>query len=509
MKLLLLKILFINRARDRGYAIPVVFALGLIMTLVGMISIFQSTDEEIISISKRETSKALAAAEVGVSRFREEINKYKAIAMYDACDSWSSGADCNDTSANSWKNAEVASGGATNIPNINTYCPPATGTPGSAVEALATRAWQNIGSDASKGQYRLIDYEYNPGTLGAKNKYTVQPTGKLTVEGRVNQNNTNLANEVGSSVASIEVELPIQPGYPNPAGIVSLESDLNGLDPALWIDGAPDAANIVLGDVKVKGNIIVTDPDCNHSGTMPVNNDLDDSTENSIILSTIGPSVKAIPAASSVNEITLANLKTNPLPLSGATRTIIRGGDEVYYYKLVSGPSGIPGTLGAGTNLNLQAGDTINIRGGRKVILFVEGAINLDANGGNIELNHDPANNSSNLEIYITNGSTINFNGNYVDPFSGNINIRALINASDSIATVLGDPKVKFDGALWVGTFIGKTLSQNFTIDSSAPSDHQYFNYTYIYDDLVGGANVKIADPIIGPPATWKTVETR
>ena len=57
MKLLLLKILFINQPKDKGYVIPIVFALGLIMTLVGTISIFQSSDEQIISISQRESLK--------------------------------------------------------------------------------------------------------------------------------------------------------------------------------------------------------------------------------------------------------------------------------------------------------------------------------------------------------------------------------------------------------------------------------------------------------------------
>ena len=222
MKLFLLKTLLIKRSKDRGYVIPVVIALGLIMTLIATIGIFQSGDEEIISISKKKSSEALAAAEAGVSRYREFINEYKTIAMYDACDdgdwetpgdSTDDPTDCNDSDASSvtWS--------STTIPNLASYCPPLDedGDPildadanTTAVDNMASRGWQNIGEDAERGQFRLIDYTYNSGIFSsATEEYDPQPTGTLTVEGRVGQDNTELENDAGASLARIQVQLPV------------------------------------------------------------------------------------------------------------------------------------------------------------------------------------------------------------------------------------------------------------------------------------------------------------
>lgn len=507
MKLLLLKILFINQPKDKGYVIPVVFALGLIMTLVGTISIFQSSDEQLLSVTQRQSSRALAAAEAGIARYREQIDKYNIISMFDACESsdWAASGACNNSGSGilSWKIAGL------NIPNLDSYCPPTGNTVANTVEALSTRTWQNIGANSSQGQYRLIDYIYTPGVLAPDGTYDaaaggIQPQGTLTVEGRVNQNNTNLVNEPGASVSSIQVILPIQPGLPNPDGVTSISPFLNNFNPALWIMGAPDNTNINLGSMQVNGNIVVSDGDCVHSGTLPSGDDFVDPTQNSVIIdprsttAVTDPSVPTppapTPAAADVDTVTLAQLKTESLPLTGATPTTV-GGDDVYYYKLVSAS----GLLGSTQDLNLIAGDTINIRNDRKVILFVEGNVNITAGASDININPATANNSSHLEIYMTDPiSAIQFSGN------GNVNISALLHAPDSPVTVLGDPTVSFTGAMWVEDFIGKNLTNAFSINA----EDQYLNYTYVYDFLVG-ANFRITDPIIAPPLQWNTQQTQ
>ncbi len=538
MKLLLLKILFVNHTKDKGYVIPIVFALGLIMTLIGTISIFQSSDEEIISISQRDTSRALAAAEAGIARYREQINRYKVIAMYDACadaggdedtdNDWS-GADCqNADNIVSWKTASKVNGGNPNIPNLNTYCPAEGSTTAdndNNVEALASRGWQNIGDDSSQGQYRLIDYIYNePADADYVNeRYDPQPTGTLIVEGRVDQNNTNLANEQRASVASIRVELPVQPGIPNSdpnlnpddSQKISVDAFLNGFNPALWITGANDN-DLDLGNINVNGNIVVTDADCDFSGNLPNTDDLFDSTNNSIIVDPrnvaivvdpADPTPPAIPPLANVNEITLADLTTESLPINGATATTVQG-DTVYYYKLVDTVNADPAILGNGTNLNLVGGNTINIRRGRKVVLFVEGNININAAGGNININPDSVNNSSHLEIYMTDAtSNINFNGIYVDDTNGNVNLKALLHAPQSPVSILGSPDITFTGAMWVENWSGSS-SRRFDINvdtaDAAIAEDQYLNYTYVNNVLVGN-NSRIADPIIAPPSQWDT----
>ena len=529
MKPLLLKILLVNHPKDKGYVIPVVFALGLIMTLIGTISIFQSGDEEIISISQRDTSRALAAAEAGVARYREQINRYKIIAMYDACDDADqdgTGDNWGTTTCNDPTNEDnVTSWASTTIPNLDTYCPAEGNTTADNdddVEALASRGWQNIGNDSSQGQYRLIDYIYNePADADYVNeRYDPQPTGTLIVEGRVNQQNTNPANELGASVASIRVELPVQPGIPNsdpnlnPDGSqkISVDAFLNAFNPALWIMNANDN-DINLGDIRVNGNIVVTDADCDFSGNLPDTSDLFDSTNNSIIVdprnlslvvdpASLAPPPPAIPPLANVNEITLAELTTESLPINGAIDTTVQG-DIVYYYKLVDAVNPDPAILGNATDLNLVAGNTINIRSGRKVVLFVEGDISINAAGGNINVNPAAVNNSSHLEIYVTDASkSINFNGD------SDINIKALLHAPGSPVTIAGDPNVTFTGAMWVENFTGTTLTETFDINvdtaDAAINEDQYLNYTHVYNDLVNGNN-RIADPIIAAPSQWDT----
>lgn len=532
MKLFLLKILLQRRARDEGYVIPVVIALGLIMTLIGTISIFQAGDEEIISISQKESSKALAAAEAGISRYREFIDRYKTIAMYDACndadnddegDNWS-GIDCNDSNA-------VVSWSSTTIPNLGSYCPAldADGnniTVATAVDDMASRGWQNIGEDATQGQFRLIDYTYNPGTFDAASEEyanNAQPTGTLIVEGRVGQDNTSFENEDEASLARIQVQLPVQPGLPNVDGNLSLSPFLNGLNPTLWIVGANDT-NINLGDIRVNGNIIISDADCDYGGELPSSNSLfstDDDKENAIVVdprnipivpdpSTTLPS--SVTSINDINEITLDVLRNDSLPRRDDRATdIIRPGvplDAVYYYKLVDpspelAPDPDDDVLDSGTDLVLTGGDTINIRNGRKVVLFVEGDINLNATGGDININPDPANNSSHLEIYATDSSSeIEFEGNE------QINIKALLHAPESPVTILNDPNVSFIGAMWVEDFTGKNLTNtfnlNFDSNNFAIDEDQYLNYTFVYNDLVD-LNVRIADPVVAPPSQWET----
>jgi hypothetical protein len=74
MKLLLLKSLLQRRARDEGFTLPMVIALGLVMLLLGAISITTANEENITAITQNSKSDALAIAEIGVARYRETLD---------------------------------------------------------------------------------------------------------------------------------------------------------------------------------------------------------------------------------------------------------------------------------------------------------------------------------------------------------------------------------------------------------------------------------------------------
>ena len=496
---LLFKVFLLNRHKEEGFVLPIIIALGLIMTLVGTISIFQSSDEQLTASSQRSTAKALAAAEIGVARYRELIDKNKIIALYDACETgaWT-GADCDDTGSNtSWEQA-------TNVPRIGVSC---LTNPALTVAGMATRSWRDITSGSPEdGQYRLIDYTYD----------SASKSGTLIVEGRVNQSNTNLARDSQAAVSQVAVDLPIQPGIPNPySSNIELAENFNHFHPALWITGDAEGVSNSNG-LEVEGNIIVTDTDdCEQSNntdaTKMTTSNLENSSNQSIVFTPVSPNNKTFVLSGATDLDTDADVDVNALTAAQINNGIIlpRAGDfsehqddnsdgvvdtgeEVYYHYLVTGDIDL-------TN------ESIKVRAGRKVILYVDGDITFTANGSSnsVDLNSD--NPSYFLEIYGSDlADDITFAGG-----GGEININAFIHAPDATVKVEGTPEVTIKGAMWVKDWNGKNLTPKVSIapDSSAPNDvsKQYYNYTYIRDDF-NNSNVRI-DPVISVPSRWETQE--
>jgi hypothetical protein len=99
------------------------------------------------------------------------------------------------------------------------------------IATYATTDWQMIDpSNPSKGEYRLVSYDYSP-TVG------IAPgTGTLTVEGRVNQSGNASTNR-------IEVNFPV-------TATTSTSSEMLGL----WIN-RNDLSNITKSVFQIQGNI--------------------------------------------------------------------------------------------------------------------------------------------------------------------------------------------------------------------------------------------------------------
>lgn len=215
MKLLLLKILLQRRARDEGFTLPMVIALGLVMLLLGAVNITTANEENLTAISQNSRSDALAIAEVGVARYRELLDRNRVLAI-------------NDLSQ--W-------GAIDQVCNIN-------------VDSLSSQTIadiQDLDNDGNTtealGSYSLVSYDYsNTGTFNMTNDAAnSNATGTLTVRGKA-------ANDSGE--AQIEVEIPIR---------INLE-DMENLAPALWIGdntvSAADLGNLTIGN----GNVVIRDP---------------------------------------------------------------------------------------------------------------------------------------------------------------------------------------------------------------------------------------------------------
>lgn len=512
---LLFKIFILTRPKEEGFVLPVIISLGLIMTLLGTISIFQSSDEQLTASSQRETAKALVAAEIGVARYRELIDSNKVIAVYDACrdinddgdtddaNEWGGGTTCNNPNSEvNWANS--------NIPNINSSCLADAAT---TVANMTSRAWRFIDPDnPAEGQYRLIDYTYSStGNLGT-----------LRVEGRVGQDNTNVSNDPLAAVTQVVVDLPIQRGIPTPNGeAIQLEGNFNNFHPALWITGDAEGVTDNTG-LKVDGNIVFTDTDiilsdtdgCELTGsTVMTTDNLVDTSKQSIIVTPIQPQAKTFPLLGATNlDTDLLDIDVNIilasqinsgiiLPRPGDVSEhqdsnndgIVDPGEEVIYHYLVDG------------DLNLTS-ENIKIRAGRKVLLYVDKNITIQANGSGSSVDINSDNPSYYLEIYGGDANqTITLSGG---ASSGEININALIHAPNAKVEIRNDPTINITGAVWVKDWDGKSLSNNVMIkpDSQAADEisKQYYNYTYIKKDLVN-ENARVVDPVISVPSRWET----
>ncbi|MGK7937289.1 MAG: hypothetical protein AB4206_16100 [Xenococcaceae cyanobacterium] len=502
----LFKVFLLSRPKEQGFVIPVVIALGLIMTLVGTISIFQSSDEQITATSQRASAKALAAAEIGVARYRELIDTYKIIATYPACVSWGSDGKCDDTNNTiSWGNISALTDGSGNS-IINDSCPNDGST--EVVEALTDdgttdkgRNWQNIDdADPSKGQYRLWNYTYtsnyddgpNAGDSSDDVGYTgVQPTGVLVVEGQAD-----------GATAKIQVDLPIQPGIPTrttndntspliPRNQIELEDDFNNFNPALWITngtGTSTPVSVSLSGVKVNGNIIVKDTNCSPN-SLPNTASLND-TDDSII---VNPQVVShyestnLPLGTTLNNIDGSNLPGATLPRD----TDSAASDNIYYYN-VSG------------NINFSDGKVLSIPNGTKVVLFINGNITLTSDNTDtpvqeIYLNDDVNNDSSHLEIYGGSGTTsIIFQG------AKKIYIKAFIHAPNATVNINDEPDVNITGVMWVKDWTDSSTNTSDT-DVTITPDNQYFNYRSVEDLMASG--IRLTDPIISQPSQWQVLE--
>jgi hypothetical protein len=463
---LLIKIILIRQSKDKGFAVPFTIILGLIMILLATVNIVKSNEENLTAIGQRNTSIALTAAEAGVAYYQNLINKNRVIAIY------------NNTGTTSWANNN-------SIPDIDFYngCSgsgfsTANGFGSTAVTNATTAGW--IGVPGGIGEYSFESYNYS------------SDTGTLVVKGR------DRTTDQDASQARLEVQFDVQPGVlQGSGGAVKMTDDLNGFDPALWIGSHTfTLTNTGSDNFEVQGNIIISANDCDLSGTETLANTLGNAT--------VDPrSLLATPSLpGSFNRITdIDEIKNKELPTGSHSFSFAGGvgGDQIAYY-LIEG------------DLTLGTGDSIQVKKGSKVILFVQGDISFT---GDVDLNQNAANTSDRLEIYGNSGAIgsetfgcatgvtcptaqINLLG------SDTIDIKAFIHAPAATLTISGgnDPQVNITGAIWVnGWNDASSNSKKITITP----DDRYKDYTSI--GIANGSSNLNVKPVIYPPKSWQTKE--
>ncbi len=521
MNLLLLKTLLSKKGKDEGFTLPIVMAIGLVMVLLSTVSVIQASEENINAISQSQSSDALAAAEIGVARYRNLLLNNRVLAISNLAQ-WG-GEDGQTTTpvvTNSWNDP-------TNWRDI-------TGAPGN---------WQ----------YRIVSYEYDRnGTQGDFDPVTGIPTnpaqdafsqladdGDGTTPFNAALNNHNDFDNNGESDAVGILVVQGRDGNDDSASVAQLEvtmpigintQDIPGTNPALWIG---DASPTVGDGINVNGGNIVyqvvnsnTDPnDVNGQNTIaqarniPELFDLStvtdirsfsgttlgantgtavnffDSTDNEMILGTAFDSVDPDENGDLDNDSDddfddddLDNLRGRTPRVfaqnsgaDGAFGTL----DDLYVYQFEN-------LLGSDPALTVSSGQRIEADGDRRVILHVNGNLTIETSSATRETQLvNSQHNTKNSEIarYFE----IHVDGDVNITGDGDAKIVGLLRANGTVTVASTVSNVEVIGAIWAGNF----NSQNSTNISITPDDLEFFSIT----------DNRTAAPITYRPTGWETQE--
>ncbi|MDK2410035.1 hypothetical protein QHH11_17945 [Aphanizomenon sp. PH219] len=249
-----LKIALCYSSSEEGFAMPIAVGFGLVMLIIALTMIMRSQNDVVNASSQKTMSGALAAAETGVTRYQSFISQNKAIAVYNDCSSArNSDGTCPDTgnSQKSWSNASVISslssgnsGSSCGTTTSNTAANTAT-----EISQKSTTSWQDIdSSDSSKGQYKLVSYQYSGATAN-----TAPGVGTLTVQGRVRQNGTS------KSTTQLAIKIPVSSTTVAGTGSISAPA-------GLWATSFSFTGNAI-------ANANVQDASCNGTGAFPTTTD--------------------------------------------------------------------------------------------------------------------------------------------------------------------------------------------------------------------------------------------
>jgi Tfp pilus assembly protein PilX len=316
---------------EDGFAIPIALGFGLVMLLLATTAVIRSQNDNISAINKRSTARSLAAAETGIARIQDFLNRNREAATAPFCVAApTTYGDCPDsgTTTISW-DVRV------NIPN----CPAAFSTASPDDIALVKgNNWQNVSTDtpvdASKGEFRIVSYT----------------GGVLTVEGRANVG-TN-----GEAKSKVVATLPIT--YPT-----------DGWVPSLW-------ASTITDSPTVNSNAVTNDTSpCTTAApsvTFPVSGTKLIKTTYAMPAVQPKPTTKiaapiTAPAANTTSYYELANISTLPgkeLPRLTTNTTPYTSNDQ-------------PGSDGVYRYVVTAFDDSFKVTPGKKVSLWVTGNIDL------------------------------------------------------------------------------------------------------------------------------------
>ena len=507
MKFLLLKTLLLRKRRDEGFTLPMVIAIGLVMVLLSAVNLVQSGEENLMAISQEGSSDALAAAELGVARYRDFLNRNRVLAVNNL-DQWvgldNETCDVISQDGDGWANNDNDGGSS----EYNETMWREIKVDETLVGADLDNDGDTTDTNAEIGRYKIVDYVYdndgdniidNNGDIDlvsdVNNNDGTPPIGILTVQGR---------DRIGS-VAQLQVTIPL--------GLNT--QDLEDLNPAIWIqqnnETAPHITNFG-NNVDVNGaNVVLSRPSgsgsCDNPSDLDDNNTISDPRElppiinqatintltsrglNSNLEQNTGSGINFFNSTPGIQKIILGTT----LDDSGTNSALHT--DGYYYYS--TGASG----------LTLNAGKAIIADGNSKVILHIGGnlVINTGTSGNRTRIvnsthrtEHDfnatiqqindltPSDIARYLEIHVEGDVTING--------GGELFLTGLLRVGGTLK-ITGSSSTHIIGAVWANNWNNNgNGTVNVNIDNN---DYKFYSIT----------PNRTPEPVTYRPSAWERQE--
>ncbi|AFY39119.1 hypothetical protein Lepto7376_2867 [[Leptolyngbya] sp. PCC 7376] len=497
----------ITKDKEQGFTIPLILGLGLFMLAIGITSIKMSSTSEINSKVQEKSLQAVAAAEVGLVRYQELLNADRTLATYQDCITGrdANGA-CTDTTQPSWAQA-------TNIVSPAQSATSCAGGGSGVGTTLSTRTstvqWEDADSaDPSKGQYRLISYVYSP-AVGVSS-YDTPGVGTLVVEGRTSQGTSGVTDRDGTintGTARLQVEIPI----------LTNNANSNFSLPGLWMKLSTQAN---LETHNVNGSILLENATCTGGDTIPSNlsqaaniaQEAGSFTGEITSSPELIPDVPDLPPANSYTELSSGSDLFTTLPRTGVTPPDVKYNGAYHYL--------VP-------DMFMSGGDSINVTPGEKVVIYVQG--NIELRGG---INDGTGSTVDQVQIYgnvydAADPTTTKYGCDGTVGLDcptqtlkvrGTAGFTAFIHAPDAWACINGgggNPAIT--GAVWIKQWVGTTtdvgipaaLASNLN-PCSGNNNKTVITTEYPADlsSLLGApAQIQIEEPQLSPTTSWERIE--
>jgi Tfp pilus assembly protein PilX len=445
------------RSSEQGFSLLASLLIGLLMLLVTMTTMFRSQNDRAIAYAQELSSRSLTLAEAGAATYQAFVLKYPILATYSDCVNRGVGGSCNDSgTTQSWANAQSINGAA----GCNDSSASLTTSDLSQIETIATTELQDLDpADPAQGQFRLVDYQYQPDPGVSPN--AVPGTGTLRVEGQVrpsgnasSQGATTQKNSIARVAISFRVNAP---------------SKQTGSLDGLWSSSFSMSGG---GTNRIKANVCDASGTNSSAGLQSYMGNLPSPPYPAGQMSQIHYTSQPYPSLPTIGENPLTGSDANTVPaitLSGNTTAcrlpmlgVVQAGcpisppfneasiGSVYRYNIASitiksgatlklGKTGnetimlyLPGTL------ELNGGGFLEIQPGTKVIFYIHGAIT--ESGGSM-INHTGQ--PENLQIYKYGTDKITL--------SGGSSKNAFVYAPQASADMSSSSGIT--GAIWVNTW--------------------------------------------------------